>query len=243
MIDDAGYIAASRFRMEQLRLTIIVPVYNEERTLEAIVPRIFAACGGGAEVVFVDDGSKDRSLEILRRLARPQDQVITKPNGGKGDAIRTGLSHVHAPYVVIQDADTEYDPAEIRTLLSAALASPGSAVFGSRFLKPNPCLYRRFLWGNKLLSAVLSLLFFRRVTDSYTCYKLLPISVMRSLALQSTGFEMEAEISAKCLKRGIPIVEVPISYHPRTLEEGKKIRFRDAWRGMVMMFKVRLGLL
>ncbi|MDD5041363.1 MAG: glycosyltransferase family 2 protein [Candidatus Peribacteraceae bacterium] len=229
--------------MDSLRLAIIVPVYNEERTLAAIMPRIFAACDEGTEVIFVDDGSKDGSLEILRRLARPQDQVITKPNGGKGDAIRTGLQHVHAPFVVIQDADMEYDPAEIRTLLSTALASPRSAVFGSRFLKYNPCLYRRFLWGNKVLSAMLSLLFFRRVTDSYTCYKLLPAEVFRSLALRSTGFEMEAEISAKCLKRGIRIIEVPISYHPRTLEEGKKINIHDAWKGLLMMLKVRLGLL
>ncbi|MFH0851704.1 MAG: glycosyltransferase family 2 protein, partial [Candidatus Peregrinibacteria bacterium] len=222
---------------------IIVPVYNEERTLEAIMPRIFAACDDSMEVIFVDDGSRDRSLEILRRLARLQDQVITKSNGGKGDAIRTGLSQVHAPYAVIQDADTEYDPTEIRSLLTTALAAPGSVVFGSRFLKPNPCLYRRFLWGNKVLSACLSLLFFRRVTDSYTCYKLLPTEVFRSLALQSTGFEMEAEISAKCLKRGIRIVEVPISYHPRTVEEGKKICFRDAWKGLLMMLRVRLGFL
>lgn len=241
MIDDAGDIVVSRVSMESLRLAIIVPVFNEERSLEAIVPRIFAVCDKTTEVIFVDDGSRDHSLEILRRLARPQDQVIEKPNGGKGDAIRTGLSHVHAPYVVIQDADTEYDPAEISQLLTVALASPGSAVFGSRFLKPNPCLYRRFLWGNKVLSAVLSLLFFRRVTDSYTCYKLLPTNIFRSLGLRSTGFEMEAEISAKCLKRGIPVVEVPISYHPRTLEEGKKICFRDAWKGILMMLKVRLG--
>ena len=243
MIDDAGNSAVSRVSMESLCLAIIVPVFNEERTLEAIVPRIFAVCDETTEVIFVDDGSRDHSLEMLRRLARPQDQVITKPNGGKGDAIRTGLSHVHAPYVVIQDADTEYDPAEISQLLLVALASPGSAVFGSRFLKPNPCLYRRFLWGNKVLSAVLSLLFFRRVTDSYTCYKLLPTNVFRSLGLRSTGFEMEAEISAKCLKRGIPVIEVPISYHPRTLAEGKKINFHDAWKGLLMMVKVRLGLL
>ncbi len=224
-------------------LTIIVPVYNEERTLETIVPRIFAACEATTEVIFVDDGSKDRSLEILRRLARAQDQVLTKPNGGKGDAIRMGLHHAHGAYVVIQDADTEYNPAEISLLHAKALSSPGSAVFGSRFLRHNPTLYRRFLWGNKTLSAVLSLLFFRRVTDSYTCYKLLPTELFRSLSLQSTGFEMEAEISAKCLKRGIPIIEVPISYSPRTLAEGKKIRFRDAWKGMIMMLKVRLGLL
>lgn len=242
MIDHAGCLVVLRIRMESSPLTIIVPVYNEERTLAAIVPRIQAACGAQAEVIFVDDGSRDGSLAILRRLARPQDQVITKFNGGKGDAIRTGLARVRSPYVVIQDADTEYDPAEIAALLAASLASPGSVVFGSRFLQPNPCLYRRFLWGNKVLSAALSLLFFRRVTDAYTCYKLLPADLLRSLALTSNGFEMEAEISAKCLKRGVRIIELPISYRPRSLAEGKKIAFRDAWKGLWMMVKVRLGL-
>ncbi|ALM10250.1 MAG TPA: glycosyl transferase [Candidatus Peribacter riflensis] len=243
MSDHAAILAVWFICMEMPHLAIIVPVYNEERTLEAIIPRIFAACSDGTEVIFVDDGSKDHSLEILRRLARPQDQVITKPNGGKGDAIRMGLAHVRARYVVIQDADTEYDPAEISLLLQKALSAPGCAVFGSRFLKPNPCLYQRFLWGNKVLSAMLSLLFLKRVTDSYTCYKLLPIEIFQSLALRSNGFEMEAEISAKCLKRGIPVIEVPISYHPRTVEEGKKIRFSDAWKGLLMMLRVRLGLL
>lgn len=243
MIDHAGCLAIFHFCMEPLRLAIIVPVYNEERTLEAIIPRIQAACGGDTSIIFVDDGSRDRSLGILRRLARSQDQVITKPNGGKGDAIRTGLTQVKSPFVVIQDADTEYDPAEIAALLEAALAAPGSVVFGSRFLKPNPCLYRRFLWGNKALSAALSLLFFKRVTDAYTCYKLLPTDLLRSLSLTSNGFEMEAEISAKCLQRGIQIIELPITYRPRSLAEGKKIAFRDAWKGLLMMLKVRLGLL
>lgn len=229
--------------MEQSQLTILVPVYNEEHTLATIVPRIQAACNGQAELIYVDDGSHDGSLALLRSLARPQDQVITKVNGGKGSAVREGLEHVRTPFTIIQDADLEYDPAEIAVLLSAAQASPGCAVFGSRFLRPNPCLYRRFLWGNKVLSALLSTLFFRRITDSYTCYKLLPTQVFRSLQLRSNGFEMEAEITAKCLKRGVHILELPISYQPRTLEEGKKIRFRDAWRGLQMMVRVRFGML
>jgi glycosyltransferase involved in cell wall biosynthesis len=218
-----------------------MPVFNEERTLEAIIGRVFAACGDFAEVIFVDDGSCDHSLEILRRLARPQDAVITKPNGGKGDAIRAGLENVRAPFVVIQDADLEYDPLEIAGLLQIAESSPGSAVFGSRFLRPNPNLYRCFLWGNKVLSAFLSFAFGKKVTDSYTCYKLLPTQVLRGLKLKSRGFELEAEISAKCLRNGIPIVEVPIVYQPRSIEEGKKIGFRDAWRGFWMILKVRCG--
>lgn len=228
--------------MDAPRLSIIVPVYNEERTLETIVPRIFAACGDFAEVIFVDDGSHDRSLEILRRLARPQDTVITKPNGGKGDAIRAGLPQAHAPFVIFQDADLEYDPAQILHLLNRAEQSPRSAVFGSRFLQANPNIYRRYLLGNKVLSACVSLLFFKRITDSYTCYKLLPTKLLRSLGIRSNGFEMEAEITAQCLSRGIPVIEVPITYQPRSLEEGKKIKFSDAWKGILMMLKVRFGI-
>lgn len=233
----------SPFFMQPLQLSIIVPVFNEERTLEEIVPHIQAMSGEGTEVIFVDDGSFDHSHAMLLRLARPQDQVITKRNGGKGDAVRTGLAHVRAPYVIIQDADLEYNPEEIRQLLSTAIVSPGCAVFGSRFLKKNPCRYRIFLWGNKVLSAVLSILFFTRITDSYTCYKLLPTDLMRSLALTANGFELEAEISAKCLKRGIRIIELPITYRPRSRAQGKKIKFRDAWMGVFMMLKVRLGFL
>ncbi len=220
------------------KLTIIVPVYNEGRTVKEIMDALNERCGD-AQIIYVDDGSKDDSLSILKAHARSQDMVLTKPNGGKGSAIREGLTKADGDYTVIQDADLEYDPSEIAVLLREAEAHPGSAIFGSRFLRENPTIYRRFLWGNKVLSGVLSVLFFARITDSYTCYKLLPTPLFRSLNLTSRGFELEAEISAKCLKRGIPIRELPISYKPRTLAEGKKIRFSDAWKGVMKMWKIR----
>jgi len=227
--------------MSAIPLSIIVPVYNEERTLAAIMDRVVAACGSFAEIIYVDDGSKDGSLRILREKARPQDIVLTKPNGGKGDAVRMGIASAKSPFTVIQDADLEYDPEEILTLLAKAEASPGAVIFGSRFLRSNPNLYRRFLWGNKVMSAALSILFFKRITDSYTCYKLLPSATLRSLELKANGFDLEAEICAKILKRGIRIIELPITYHPRSLAEGKKIRFSDAWKGLRMMVKIRYG--
>lgn len=236
------FLVSGRLRIMDIpRLSIIVPVYNEERTIAAVMDRIVIACGAIAEVIYIDDGSKDGSLAILKAKARAQDTVLTKPNGGKGDAVRMGITKARAPFIVIQDADLEYEPAEILHLLEVAEHHPGAVVFGSRFLRSNPNIYRRFLWGNKVLSAAVSLLFFRRITDSYTCYKLLPSPLFRSLEIRSTGFEMEAEICSKCLRRGIPILEVPISYRPRSLAEGKKIRFADAWKGLLMMILVRFG--
>ena len=219
-------------------LSILVPVYNEARTLPAIMRAITDACPD-AQIVYIDDGSADESLQILRANARPKDLVLTKPNGGKGSAIRTGLEKAEGTYTVIQDADLEYNPGEIQSLLSEAIQHDNCAVFGSRFLKPNPNIYRRFLLGNKVVTAWLNLLFFSRITDSYTCYKLLPTNLFRSLHLTARSFDLEAEICAKCLKRGIPVREIPVSYEPRTIAEGKKINGRDAWQAFTMMWKIR----
>ena len=219
-------------------LTIIVPVYNEGRTVRDIMQALNRECPD-AQIVYVDDGSKDDSLAILRANARSQDLVLTKENGGKGSAIREGLAKATGEYTVIQDADLEYDPSDIARLLQEATGHPGSAVFGSRFLRSNPVLYKRFLLGNKAVTGVLNVLFGSRLTDSYTCYKLLPTALFRSLGLRSRGFELEAEISAKCLRLKVPIREIAIGYKPRTLAEGKKIRFQDAWKGVRTMWAIR----
>jgi glycosyltransferase involved in cell wall biosynthesis len=221
------------------RLSIIVPVYNEERTLLEIMHALAAKCPD-AQMVYVDDGSKDRSLEILHANARPHDIVLTKPNGGKGSAICLGLTRTTGDFTVIQDADLEYDPAQIAMLVDEAMKHQGSAVFGSRFLQSNPNIYKIFLLGNKFLTWFFNLLYGTKLTDSYTCYKLLPTHLFQSLNLTSRGFELEAEICAKCAKKGIPIRELPISYRPRTIEEGKKINWKDAWKGVSKMVGLRI---
>jgi glycosyltransferase involved in cell wall biosynthesis len=224
----------------QPQLSIIVPVYNEEATLPAIMQAIADACKD-AQVIYVDDGSRDGSLTLLHARKRPQDVVLSKQNGGKGSAIRLGLAHASAEYTVIQDADLEYDPKEIELLLKTAQAHGNCAVFGSRFLRKNPNIYKRFLLGNKFMTGCLNVLFHAHLTDSYTCYKLLPTSTFQALALVSNGFELEAEIAGKALKSGMEIIEVPISYRPRSIAEGKKIGWRDVLRGLRMMLHVRFG--
>ncbi len=219
-------------------LSIIVPLFNEERTIAAICDALHNLCPD-AELIFVDDGSRDQSLSRLHTHIRPSDIVLTKENGGKGSAIRLGLTRASGTYTIIQDADLEYDPGEISLLLAHAIAHPGHAVFGSRFLKKNPNLYKRFLWGNKAITLFINMLFKTKLTDTYTCYKLFPTDVMRSLPLKANGFELETELCCYPALQGIPIDEIPISYSPRSLEEGKKIRLRDAWRGCVTALGIR----
>ena len=221
-------------------LTIIVPVFNEERTIAEVMGKI-TGTHPDAEIIYVDDGSTDRSREILEANRRPNDKVITKENGGKGSAIRMGIKHANGKYTVIQDADLEYDPKEITNLLNEVEANAGSVVFGSRFLKPNPNLYKRYLIGNKFLTMIINILFRGKLTDSYTCYKLFPTDFLKSLNLVANGFEIEAEFCAKTLKRKIPIREIPISYNPRSIKEGKKICFKDALKGVGMMLRIRFS--
>ena len=219
--------------------SILVPIYNEEATLATIIQTLSKECPH-AEIIYIDDGSIDQSREILKQYARPQDKVLLPEHGGKGSAIRHGLKEATGTYTVIQDADLEYDPKEISLLLNEAKQHPGTAVFGSRFLKNNPNLYKRFLLGNKVMTAFLNILFGTHLTDSYTCYKLLPTQAFRSLGLNANGFELEAEICALCVKKGIQIKELPISYKPRSIEQGKKIKYKDAWKGMLKMLEIRL---
>lgn len=226
--------------MSATSLSIIVPVYNEARTLETLMRTLIDALPE-SEIVYVDDGSKDESLEILKRKKRPQDIVLTKENGGKGSAVRLGITKATGEYCVIQDADLEYDPREIKLLVEAAESNPRSIVFGSRFLKQNPNIYPLYLFGNKTLTMILNILFGSSLTDSYTCYKLFPTDTLKNLPLTARGFELEAELACWPLRRGFGIREVPISYKPRSFEEGKKINWKDAVKGILTMIRIRLS--
>lgn len=222
------------------RLSIVMPVYNEERTLREIAARVFAACGDWCEVIFVDDGSRDASLSILRQVARPQDTVLTKTNGGKGSAVRMGYEHAKGRYVIVQDADLEYSPEEIPELLRVAEQKELPALFGSRRLKKQKQFaHLTFFVGGSLLTWTCNLLYGTRLTDQPTCYKMVRLDVLQKLKLRENDFRFDPELTVMLALQHVPIAEHPVSYHPRTIEEGKKINWKDWFRWMWVFFHLR----
>jgi glycosyltransferase involved in cell wall biosynthesis len=226
------------------RLSILVPVYNERRTLAELVARIRAADLSGLEreILLVDDGSTDGTRELLPELAGADCRVILHPeNRGKGAAVRTALAAATGDLAIIQDADLEYDPGDYKTLLVPALAG-ARCVYGSRFLgrarremAPITALANRFLtWLTRSLYGL-------TLTDMETCYKLMETDLLRSLRLRATGFELEPEITLKLARRGVEIVEVPIRYTGRSRSEGKKIGIGDGVTAIWTLFKYRFG--
>ncbi|MFO7675339.1 MAG: glycosyltransferase family 2 protein [bacterium] len=203
-------------------LSVIVPVYNEERSVAELISRV-QAVPVEKEIIAVDDHSSDNTLAVLHSL--PGVRVLTHDvNRGKGAGIRTGLRHAAGDIVVIQDADLEYDPADYPTLL-APFSSPGvGAVYGSRFRGDSRFLLLSRL-ANRFLTILTNALFGGRVTDMETCYKAIRRPLFQSLRLTASRFEIEPEITAKLLRLGVRIAEVPIRYRART--EGKKIGPKD----------------
>lgn len=220
-----------------MRLTVIIPVFNEQKTIKESLRRVLSQ-SVVERVLVVDDGSTDSTPEILSKFVSNKLTVFKHiKNKGKGAALKTGFSKVGGGFVIVQDADLEYNPSEYSKLLKEA--SSNLAVYGSRIKGQNAHAYRRTYLGNVLVTSICNLLFGTNLTDSYTCYKLLPTKIARELKLTSDGFEIEAEITAKLLKKCIKIIEVPIKYHPRTYEQGKKIKAKDALLGILTFLKIR----
>lgn len=239
MTDPSTRVVRDRRNGAVPEITFIVPAYNEAPRIESVLSRL-ARFPDTHEILVVDDGSTDGTREILERAEISEGLVLFHDkNRGKGAAVRTALAHARGRRTAIQDADLEYDPLEYADLLAAARESGRPAVFGSRFLRPNPNLYRRFLWGNRLITAWINALTGGGYTDTYTCFKLIDTELFRSLGLVSRGFEMEAEICVKLAARGARPLERPIHYRPRRVEEGKKIGWKDFLRGLRAAFRHR----
>jgi len=225
-----------------MTLTIIVPVFNEESTLPEIMRRL-DALAVDKEVIAVDDASQDDSPNILARLANEGRIAFYahENNRGKGAAIRTGLKHARGEYTVIQDADLEYDPRDIGELLATARQHDADAVFGSRTRSPRSGIsYLRYYWGGRLLTALANLLYGVNISDESTCYKMIRTDLLKSLNLSCRRFEFCPEVVAKLGKRKIRIHEIPISYSPRKMDEGKKIRWHDGAIAIWTLIKYRL---
>ena len=225
------------------KLSIIIPVLNEESTIEEIIKQVKNApvFDYEKEIIIVDDGSSDNTKNILKNIKEKYNLIILRHNKniGKGKAIRTGLKAVTGSAVIIQDADLEYNPNDWILLLKELNNSKIGAVYGSRNINPEKKGYFHYVLGVKFLTFLNNFLFRTKLTDIYTCYKLFPAHLIKSIKLDSNGFEIEAEITAKILKKGLLIKEVPISYNPRKFKQGKKIRFKDGLIGIWTIIKYR----
>lgn len=224
----------------QRRLSIVIPFFNEERTLGVLIDRVHRACPF-AELLLVDDGSTDTSLAIARSRAREGfDLVLTKPNEGKGSAVRLGFTNATGKYVVIQDADLEYDPREILTLLEKAETDALPAMYGSRRLRGRPLVaHIKYYIGGVLLTHYVNLLYGTRLTDQNTCYKLVRTDLVRSFPFRQNDFRFDCEMTVFLRCHGHHILELPISYDPRTAAEGKKIGYRDWIRSFWLLTVMR----
>lgn len=223
-------------------LSLIIPVLNEEHTLAKVLEEISAAATPGyeKEIIVVNDGSTDSTAALLESLRAKYDLVVvTHPkNLGKGAALRSGFARATGEAVLVQDADLEYDPRDYAALL-AAFAPGVSAVYGVRTRKPSGRGYPMYILGVHILDWFTNLLFGGHLLDTYTCYKLIRRDVLPKLNLHSTGFEIEAELTARLLQANVKIVEVPISYFPRSFKEGKHIRAKDGFRGLLTLIRCR----
>lgn len=221
-------------------LSVLIPVYNERDTLPALLSRLkFLVLKNGWEVIVVDDCSSDGTFEYLSGYEGRFFRLLRhERNMGKGAAVRTGLAHATSTYTVIQDADLEYAPEEIEELLRTAVERNADAVFGSRFKSGGIKGSLLFYAGNRFLTFLTNLLFASSLTDMETCYKLVRTDLLKSLNLKGLRFEIEPEITAKLLKRGIKIYEVPISYFPR--KKGKKIKMKDGFVALKTLLEIRL---
>lgn len=218
---------------------MVVPCFNEQNTVLTLLERVLAS-PWVHEVVVVDDGSGDATPQRLATVTDPRVRVICHPhNRGKGAALRTGFSQATADYVVVQDADLEYDPAEFGVLLGPLEDGLADVVFGSRFLggRPHRVLYFWHSLGNRLLTLLSNMLTDLNLTDMETCYKAFRREVIQGLVLEEDRFGFEPEVTAKLARGHWRIYEVGISYAGRTYDEGKKIGWRDGVRALVCIIK------
>jgi glycosyltransferase involved in cell wall biosynthesis len=232
----------ARTRLSSPRLSVVMPVFNEMATIDEIIPRVLAI-PLDVELIVVDDCSRDGTREHLQEMQRELGftLLLQERNQGKGAALRRGFSAVTGNMVAIQDADLEYSPEELPELAALIIEGRADVVYGSRFLgRHRVFLFTHYL-GNRFLTLLTNVLYNTMLTDMETCYKVMRSEVLHGLNLESNGFGIEPEITAKIFKRHYRVYEVPISYDGRTYEEGKKISWRDGIVALWVLLKHRFG--
>ena len=227
---------------QQPELTVVVPAYNEAGTIAMVVERL-QTLPYELQIIVVDDCSEDGTAAVVEGLGAVVELIRHERNQGKGAALRSGFAHARGRIVVIQDADLEYDPVDIPELVAPIRAGVADAVFGSRLIGGRPQRAHLF-WhkvGNRALSLLTSVLYNTTLSDMETGYKAFRIDVLRSLVLTENSFGIEPEITGQICKRKLRIYELPISYYGRSYEEGKKITWRDGFKALWVLFRVRLS--
>ena len=220
------------------KLSIVIPIYNEKDTLKLILQKVRAVDLGHIqkEYLLIDDGSTDGTRDILAELQKESSDlkiILKEKNSGKGATLKVGFEHATGDYVIVQDADLEYDPEDYKKLVRVLAEEGVDVVYGSRFSGTYKDMSNLHYFGNKMLTLVTNLVFGVLLTDMETCYKLIPSSFLKKIKIKSSRFNFEPEITAKILKAGLHIREVPISYSGRSFSEGKKITWRD---GIIALF-------
>jgi len=227
-----------------MKLSVVMPVYNERATLREVVARVLAV-PLDIELICVDDGSRDGSREILAELGEryPQVRILLQPeNMGKGAALRRGIQESKGDFVIIQDADLEYDPSEYTRLLGPLIQGQADVVYGSRFMgaAPHRVLYFWHSVGNRILTLLSNALTNMNMSDMETCYKVFRREILQTIPIEEDRFGFEPEITVKIAKRRLRVYEVGISYWGRTYEEGKKIGWKDGFRALWCLLKYTL---
>lgn len=229
--------------LEECKLTVVIPCYNEKDSIKTIVNKVLEAPIKNKEIIVVDDLSKDGTRDILEKEIKPlvSKVIYHEVNQGKGGALRTGFAHATGDVVIIQDADLEYDPNEYSKVVEPIVNGECDVCYGSRFLNQPAKGYKANQLANKGLTMISNMFTHLKLTDMETCYKCFKREVIQSVDIKENRFGFEPEITAKVAKMGINIKEVPISYYPRTNEEGKKIGMKDGFRAIYCIWKYRKG--